>query len=132
MNRTDSPAIPNAKPKGSRESGSWTPGPWEANLADADEQENISIEAQGSFIATVFNAEEFPCLEDDERPAVDVMARATAHLIKAAPALYAALAAIRCHTCGWLYGAVKEDTTPCGNSDCAAAEAALAKARGEA
>lgn len=66
----------------------WTPGPWEADLADADEQENISIEVDGSHIATVFNAEEFTCLEDDERPAVDVMARATARLIAAAPCIY--------------------------------------------
>ena len=76
----------------SRSEVQHTPGPWQSNDGDEPACCRISIEKDGAILAEVLNADDFPCLaDDDEIHRVDEEARANARLIAAAPALYEAL-----------------------------------------
>lgn len=57
---------------------SGDPGKWEANLEDSEVGESITIEADGAQIAIVMNADEFPCIDEEDVAACDARARATA------------------------------------------------------
>ena len=95
-------------------SAAFTPGPW----AFDDDDELVVSAVSATMIARAFSSADFPCLEDDERDAVEAECRANASLIAAAPELYEALALV-CRT----------EVMLGGTRD--AALAALAKARGD-
>jgi hypothetical protein len=104
----------------------FTPGPW----AFDPDFETVTAEV-GAVVADVCVADDFPCLEDDERPKVDAQCLANGHLIAAAPELYEALSE--------LFRSYKQlaDSGDAGNwsledqDQGKQALAALAKARGE-
>lgn len=56
-----------------------TPGPWE--------NEDGEITARGAVVANVYQADDFPCLDDADRPAAEEECKANARLIAAAPDL---------------------------------------------
>jgi hypothetical protein len=65
-----------------------TEGDWE--VGDLVPHEPIPIESDGAPIATVLNAEDFPCLDDDKYDRVDAEAQATARLFAASKRLLTA------------------------------------------
>jgi hypothetical protein len=66
-----------------------TPGPWTAG-SEGDATGEI-VGPHMVYVASVATIVDFPCIEDDERPAVEAECRANAALIAAAPELYEAL-----------------------------------------
>jgi hypothetical protein len=111
-----------------------TPGPWEV-----DDCGNVC--GEGAALATVFGAEDFPCLPEEDYDAVNVECAANARLMAAAPELLAALRARvvadehfrNCHQCGadlsgnvWFCG----ERAKLSGEACRLTVAAIAKAEG--
>lgn len=69
------------------------PGPY--TIEDSPEFSDIGIEKDGAILATVFNADSFPCADDSQLNEIDAQARALAHLFAAAPDLLATLERIQ-------------------------------------
>ena len=102
--------------------GHWTPGPWEADLSDPSDvvvwaEEETLVANVGMRVQAV-------------AVAFDIDAK-NAHLIAAAPDLYAALSPLIVIALDNLDGMDPETREEC-ERDIATARAALAKARGEA
>lgn len=101
----------------------WSPGPWFWCLEDEGGEHPMKTLAPGVLII------------DDDGGGIwgDEIDRANAHLISAAPDLYAALETILDDACSYICPSTGREGTPIPHSDrCNAARAALAKARGEA
>ena len=96
-----------------------TPGPWEA-----DDDLDIIATDSGVLIASVNQAADFPCLDEDEREEAQCECEANADLIAAAPDLLAALQAMVAHYPAGINTMLDEAST--------AARAAIARATGAA
>ena len=57
-----------------------TPGPWAAEEG-GEQGDSVSITCEGSYVATVLGAEEFPCIDEERIESFDTEVVATAELL---------------------------------------------------
>lgn len=93
-------------------------------VGEFEQYESIGIECDGAPVASVWNYEDFPCADEDQRDQIHAEAIDVARKMAAAPDLYAALQALLARVSDvdvWVEEIAGE---------CDAARAALAKADG--
>ncbi len=109
-----------------------TPAPW---ISTADKQqfdlgENFYVIGgpdSACYIAEMLNADHFPCIPDEEVEDYEMMVKANAQLIAAAPDLLAALKIGEAFMAGWEDAEEQEGLA----ADLATMRAAIAKATGK-